>query len=268
MQAEHHSYHFYKMSQTMQAPPPTTSTKTAAAPASSPVNRRTLTREVAANLSNNAARLYADREYADALMLYKQSISLLNEMTLGSQDNMQNAAFRNLSEIADFTQTIEIPLDSAYDCEVRPCSDGFVSVAVMYNIFLLLRKTGQTIEAFRLLEVVHSVTEAAGPHAGDWHSTFKLAIQYHLATLAYECGASDESWQFFIQAIEMGRTHLSHHMLYATVCTHMGGRLLEARYYDEAQAVYQEAIAIYEHFSTEEIDLHDASSGAFAAAAA
>jgi tetratricopeptide (TPR) repeat protein len=172
-----------------------------------------------------------------------------------------------LSEIADFTQTIEIPLDSAYDCEVKPCSGEFVSVAVMYNIFLLLRKTGQTIEAIRLLELVHNVTQA-GPHAGDWHPTFKLAIQYHFATLAYECGESDESWQFFIQAIETGRTHLSHHMLYATVCTHMGGRLLEARYYDEARAVYQEAITIYEHFSTEEIDLNNAPSEAFAAAAA
>jgi tetratricopeptide (TPR) repeat protein len=256
------------MNQTKQTPLQTTSNKTMAAPVSSPITQRTSIQEVAANLSNNAARLYAHREYDDALVLYKQSISLLNEMMFCSQDtNMQNAADRNLSEIVDFTQTIEIPLDSAYDCEVKPCSDEFISVAVMYNIFLLLRKTGRTIEALRFLELVHSVTEA-GADAGAWHPTFKLAIQYHLATLAYDCGESDESWRIFMQAIEMGRKHLSHHTLYATVCTHMGRRLLDARCYDEAQALYQEAITVYEHFSTEEIDLNDAPSEAFAAAAA
>jgi tetratricopeptide (TPR) repeat protein len=238
-----------------------------AAPVSSPITQRTLIQEVAANLSNNAARLYANREYADALVLYKQSITLLNEITHCSQNNMQNAAVRSLSEIADFTHTIEIPLDSAYDCEVRPCSDEFISVVVMYNLFLLLRKTGETTEALRLLEMVHSVTEA-GTDAGDWHPTFQLAIQYNLATLAYERGEYDESWHIFMQAIEMGRKHLSQHMLYATVCTNMGRRLLEVRCYDEAQAMYQEAITIYEHFSSEEIDLRDAPSEAFAAAAA
>jgi tetratricopeptide (TPR) repeat protein len=256
------------MSQTLQAPLSTT--QTMAAPMSSPITQRTLTQEVAANLSNDAARLYADCEYADALVLYKQSIALLNEMTLGSlsiEETMHNTTVSNLSEITYFTQTIEIPLASAYDCEVTPCSDEFMCVAVMYNLFLLLRETGQIREALRFLELVHSVTEA-GPDAGDWHPTFRLAIQYHLATVAYECGELDESWHMFIQAIEIGEKLLSRHMLYATVCTQIGRMLLEARYYHEAQAVYQKATTIYECVSTEEIDPDDFPSGAFVAAAA
>jgi tetratricopeptide (TPR) repeat protein len=252
------------MSQTMQA------SLLTAAPLSSNITPRILSQEVAANMSNNAARLYAGSEYADAFMLYKQSLSLLNEMTRGSpstEDALSRASVHALSEIADFTQTIEIPLDSAYDNEVAPCSEEFVSVAVMYNLFLLLRKTGQTIDALRFLELVHSVTEA-GPDASDWHPTFRLAIQYHLATICYECGKADESWSMFTQAIEIGKTHLSRHMLYATVCTHMGRVLVEAQYYEEAQAVFQEAITIYERFSTEEIDPDDVPSEAFAAAAA
>jgi hypothetical protein len=234
-----------------------------------PIRTQCTTQEVAANMSNNAARLYADCEYADALMLYQHSISLLNEMMLRSpstEDSMQNAAVRNLSEIADFTQTIEIPLDSAYDCAVTPCSDEFVSVAVMYNLFLLLRKTGQTIKALPFLELVHSITEV-GTDTSDWHPTFRMAIQYHLATIADECGESGEAWRMFIQAIGVGKKHLSRHMLYATVCTHMGHMLLEA-YYDEAQWVYQEATTICEQISTEEIDLDNVPSGAFTAAAA
>jgi hypothetical protein len=195
-------------------------------PLSTPINQRALTQEVAANMSNNAARFYAESEYEDALMLYELSLSLLNEMTLASHSTEEatpSAAIHNLSEITDFTQTIEIPLDSAYDFEVAPCSNEFVSVAVMYNIFLLLRKTGKTVDALRFLELVESVTEY-GSDAGDhWHPTFRLAIQYHLATIAYECGESDESWCIFIQAIEIGQKHLSHHVLYATVCTHTHG---------------------------------------------
>jgi tetratricopeptide (TPR) repeat protein len=232
--------------------------------------RRTLTHEVVANMSNNAAKLYADCEYADALVLYQHSISLQHEMMLRSprtEDAMQNAAVRNLSEIADFTHTIEIPLHLAYDCAVTPCSDEFVSIALMYNLFLLLRKIGQTIEALAFLELVHSVTEA-GPVTGDWHPTFRLAIKYHLATIAYECGESDESWRMFNQAIKVGKKHLSRHMLYATVCTHMGRRLLEAGLYDEAQWVYQKAATIYEQFSAEEVDPDNVPSEAFTAAAA
>jgi tetratricopeptide (TPR) repeat protein len=249
---------------------PLLAAQTMAEPLSTRMNQRALTQEVAASLSNNAARFYAESEYADALMLYKESLSLLNEMTLGSpstEEAIPSAAIHDLSEITDFTQAIEIPLDSAYDSEVAPCSDEFVSVAVMYNLFLLLRETGQTVDALRFLELVISVTED-GSDAGDWHPTFRLAIQYHLATIAYECGESDESWRMFIQAIEIGQKHLSHHMLYATVCTHMGRMLVEARYYDEAQSVFREATTIYERFSTEEIYPDDVPSEAFAAAAA
>jgi tetratricopeptide (TPR) repeat protein len=257
-----------KMHRTMQAP--LSATQTMTEPLPSLVNQRALTQEVAANMSNNAARLYAESEYTDALMLYKLSLSLLNEITLGApriEEAIPSAAVHKTSEITDFTQTIEIPLDSAYDSGVAPCSDEFVYVAVMYNLFLLLRKKGQTIDALLILDLVHSITET-GPDASDWHPTLRLAIKYHFATIAWECGESDESCRMFIQAIEIGQKHLSRHMLYATVCAHMGRMLVEARYFEEAQAVFQEATTIYQRFSTEGIDPDDVPSEAFAAPAA
>jgi hypothetical protein len=136
---------FYKLSRSSRAPISTTQTMTAQLPFYPISTQSTLNQGVSVSMSNNAARLYADCEYADAIMLYHHSILLLNKMMLRSpskEDTMQNAAVRNLSEIRIFTQTIEIPLDSAYDREVTPCSKKIVSAAVMHNIFLLLRKTG------------------------------------------------------------------------------------------------------------------------------
>jgi len=231
-----------------------------------------LQQHVASNMSNNAAKLYMENKVSDAFMLYKQSLLLLNELTSmrdqqEAVENPRNPDSYWLSEVRNFSEPIFIPLDSAYDASIAPCSSDFVSLVVMYNLFLVLRKTGQTKDARSFLDLIRNLTER-GFESGEFHPTLKLSIQVHLAEIAFDCGEQDEAWHLFVEALRIGQESLNRDLLFATVCARMGGLLMEARYIEEAYKVFQKATEVYESSPMQIVDTDSNWIDDFTAAAA
>jgi tetratricopeptide (TPR) repeat protein len=261
------------------------------------MNKKLLAQRVASNLNNNAARLFVERQDADALMLYKESLSLLHQFftqppvtAAGAQIDQlgdveppvqisarDTGIYYSESEVRSFCVPLFLPLEEeCHHNQEQPtslqalCGDEFVAIILLYNMGLLLHQIGRTQDALRFMILASDLADGEfQPHV--LHPTFHMALAYHVAEATYCCGNADEALCLFIEAIEVGQRNLQDHILFASVCSRMGGLLLESRYLAEAQAVFQTAGKVYERATTgRTADIHDDLLGSmsFAAAAA
>jgi tetratricopeptide (TPR) repeat protein len=261
------------------------------------MSKKLVAQRVASNLNNNAARLFLKRQDADALMLYKESMSLLNQFftqpsvtDAGAQIDLSGDSehpvrisardtgiYYSASEVGSFYVPLFLPLEE--ECphnQEQPtslqalCGDEFVEIIMLYNMGLLLHQNGRTRAALRFMTLAYNLADDEFlPHV--LHPTFHMALAYHVADTTYCCGNADEALNLFIEAIEVGQRNLQDHILFASVCSRMGGLLLESRYLAEAEAVFQTAGKVYERATTgRTADINDNVAGAmpFAAAAA
>jgi tetratricopeptide (TPR) repeat protein len=215
--------------------------------------QRLLQQQTAFKMNNSATCLFLQRQDEEAFALYQQSLELLIEATpkdTAPRENERGAFFYSYSSsaILHFEQPIVIPNQEQFNGDLYRSESNcasFAALAVTYNVFLLLRRSENEHDAMNFLELAHTLSESEFVEA-DLHPSFRLALKYHLAEVAHEFGASDESLILFAEAIEIAESSLPHDMMFATVCTRMGRFLLGEGYHQQAQAVYAKASSIYE----------------------
>jgi len=215
-------------------------------------NPRIFTQHVASNMINNAAQFYLERNHSAALILYTQSISLLNELCLtdlaqGYVNEQQRAEIYIFSEVRNVTAPIFVPMNSTYDEKLEPCSNEFLAFALMYNLFLLLKRSGEIRDAQKFLELAHDIS-IRWFDGGDLHPTMRLSMRYHIADMVYNYGDKDQALIMFVDAMEIGQENLQLQLnfIFASVCTRVGGLLLDSGYIADACNVFKKASEIYE----------------------
>jgi len=231
-----------------------------------------VTKEVAASLNNTAARLYREKHYEDAFRLLRNSLDLLNKVAVEEQEHArfscEELTFYSSSEVCDIFQPMLIPSDVQNNV-ISPTNHELASVAILYNLFLILRKVGRTEDALQMLQLTQRVLNDTSRDDGIdcWHPSLRLAIFFQLGTMLYEVEKYDDAWQNYSQAIEIGKKYLPREMLFASLYSHVGFALLEASQFEEAGSAYDDALAVYNRAS--KIDCaHDNSPSRTVAAAA
>jgi len=204
-------------------------------------------REMAVNMSNNAVRFYRERRYDDALIMYRNCIGFIYQATLVARerDTDDESHCLDFCRVREFFEPILIPADEKDNIKPR-INDEVASVAIMYNLFLLLRTTGQTADALQILELAQEVIdECSSKFTNNWHPSLRLAINFHRGAISYESKKYDESWKSYGRAIATGKRYLPRDVLYANLCSRVGFALVEASFCEDAQLYFDEAITTY-----------------------
>jgi tetratricopeptide (TPR) repeat protein len=248
------------------------------------VQRRLSIQRMTSELNNGAAQMFMACQDATSMALYQQCVSLLNKFIpkKTSADDPEHASDNNAdtlllhirsrdpsvyflaSETHSLFQPLLIPVEEDNREEHQElealCGDELLATIILFNLGLLLQKNGLFEEALQFMSLAYNLAESEF-QPGALHPTFSMVVAYHMAEMTHACGQTQEAWNFFLQAVEIGKHSLPHDFLFAAVCTRFGGLLLEDRYLEEAETVFLAAGTIYEKSAMHMATLADAGTG-------